>query len=470
MSLSRRMFLQNAAATSIAFAGLTSCARASQSGGMQGYFNQVEGYGALQSDPNRLFDLPPGFTYEVISTVGDEMDDGLITPGDLDGMAAFPREDGRITLVRNHELKSHEVEKSAFGPNMERIDRINRDRIFDWTADGKPHLGGTTHLIVNPQTLQVEQSYMSLAGTLNNCAGGPTPWGSWVTCEETEDNAGPTALVEHGYCFEVPASATGLIVPQPIKAMGRFRHEAIAVDPASGAVYQTEDRRELCLFYRYLPDAPGELIRGGRLQALVVKGQPGVDLTNWTTSNMSQGDWVEVEWVDLNNVEAPDADLADRGHAAGAARFTRGEGLWWGNGECYFTCTDGGPERIGQVWRYVPSRFEGQPGEADEPGRLQLFVESQNDEVMEYCDNLCVAPWGDVIVVEDGPRDQYIRGVTPAGEVYTIGRNADADENGDTREICGPCFSPDGSTLFFSVQNRPGRTFAVRGPWANRSA
>jgi len=470
MSLSRRNFLKSATATSVAFAGLPALAGCARADGItQPWLNQVEGYGELVPDPAGLFDLPEGFTYEVISTVGDAMTDGLVAPGDFDGMACFARADGKWVLVRNHELNPDEIEKSAFGPDAAGLELIDRDKVHDWTDDGAPHLGGTSHLVVDPETLEVTEQYMSLAGTINNCAGGPTPWGSWITCEETEWQAGGDARVDHGYCFEVPADATGLVTPVPITGMGRFRHEAIAVDPASGCVYETEDRRGLALFYRYIPDVPGELARGGRLQALAVRGQPGLDTRNWTGNSLPVGDWLEVEWVDLADVENPDNDLAERGHADGAAMFTRGEGLWWGENECYFACTDGGPERIGQIFRYQPSPFEGTDRESEQPGRLQLFVQSDDARVMEKCDNVCVAPWGDLIVVEDGDEDQYIRGVTPEGRVYTIGRNADADALGEKSEICGPCFSPDGSTLFFNIQRNPGRTFAVRGPWSGRS-
>ncbi|WP_138509721.1 alkaline phosphatase PhoX [Maricaulis alexandrii] len=462
MSLSRRNFLQSTAATSLAFAGLAACQRQHDTGGAvrQGYLNQVEGLGGLVRDPNELFDLPEGFTYQVLSQTGDAMTDGLIVPGDPDGMACFQRADGKIVLIRNHELRANELDKSPFGPDAEGLAQIERDRVHDWASDREPHLGGTTHLVLDPGTLTVEEQFLSLVGTEVNCAGGPTPWGSWLSCEETERNAGQAAGVEHGYVFEVPAEARGLVEPVPLKAMGRFRHEAVAVDPATSIAYETEDRSNRALFYRFIPNVPERYAEGGRLQGLAVRGRPSLDTRNWQNRTVRVGEWMEVDWIDLDDVEAPNADLADRGVVAGAAQFTRGEGLWWGDGECYFACTDGGPRRLGQIWRY-------QPGETG--GRLQLFFESDDDAVMEACDNLCVAPWGDLIVVEDGDAEQYIRGVTPQGEVYTIGRNAASGPDGDKSEICGPCFSPDGSTLFFNVQKHPGRTFAVRGPWPQPS-
>lgn len=469
MSLSRRSFLTRAAATTSAFAVLpllSGCGRADTGA----YLNEVEGYGPLRRDSRGLFDLPRGFSYEVLSQTGDSMSDGLLVPGDPDGMAAFAGRDGLIRLVRNHELMPDEPAKSAFGENGERFARVDASRVFDFTADGQPHPGGTTTLIIDPDRLRVERQFLSLAGTANNCAGGPTPWGSWISCEETLLQAGELARYDHGYPFEVRADADGLVDPVPLRGLGRFRHEAAAVDPATGIVYQTEDD-EPGLFYRFIPDHPGELWRGGRLQALAIRGRPGADLRNWPESAnpVGVGSRLEVHWVDLEDIHNPDGDLAARGIAAGAARFTRGEGLWFGQDELYFCCTDGGPVRLGQIWRYRPSRFEGYAQERSEAGILELFVESTDARRLDKCDNITIAPWGDLIVVEDGEDDQFIRGVTAQGHIYTIGRNAQSDADGEYSEITGPCFSPDGTTLFFNVQKAPGRTFAVRGPWPQRS-
>lgn len=469
MTVSRRHFLRHSAAVSTAFAALpllSACGRRDP----DGYINQVEGFGPLRADPRGLFDLPEGFDYVSFSDTGETMDDGLLVPGDHDGMAAFPGPDGLITLVRNHELRPGENDRSPFGENAERIGRIDQARLYDRTRDGAPFLGGTTTVHVDPQSRQVVRQFLSLAGTENNCAGGPTPWGSWISCEETLSRAGERGAQDHGYAFEVPSAATALIDPAPLRSLGRFKREAVAIDPATGVVYQTEDDRP-SLITRFLPDHPGELWRSGRVQALAVRGRPGVNTHNWDhgAERIEVGVPLRADWIDLDDIDNPDNDLAARGVAAGAANFTRGEGMWFGRGEVFFCCTDGGPDQIGQIWRYRPSRFEGYDQERETPGELTLLVESTNDALLEKCDNITVAPWGDLIVVEDGDGDQYIRGVTPEGRVYTIGRNASPDNLGEYSEITGPCFSPDGTLLFFNVQSGPGRTFAVRGPWAQRS-
>ena len=471
MSLSRRRFLGTAAATTSAFAGLAVLTGCSGDQRARNYLNQVRGFGPLRRDRRGLFDLPDGFSYVTFSETGEEMSDGLLVPGDHDGMACFAgAEADRVILIRNHELNPGETEKSPFGPAHERLNRIDPSYLYDTLPDGEPHLGGTTNVVVNLRNLRVEREFLSLGGTVNNCAGGPTPWNSWISCEETLMLQGSSARLDHGWNFEVPASASGLVEPVALRGMGRFRHEAVAVDPVTGIVYQTEDA-EPGLFTRFIPDHRGELWRGGRLQALAIRGRPSADTRNWeeTRDRIAVGEVLQVEWVDLDAIHNPDNDIAVRGIAAGAANFTRGEGAWFGEGELYFCCTDGGPAQIGQIFRYRPSPYEGTPREREQPGELTLFVESTDARVLEKCDNITVAPWGDLIVVEDGDGDQFIRGVTPDGQLYTIGRNAAPDQDGEYSEITGPCFSPDGTTLFFNVQKGPGRTFAVRGPWERRS-
>jgi secreted PhoX family phosphatase len=471
MTLSRRRFLSNAAAVSAAFSALPLLSARAQAQ-TTGYINQVEGFGPLVSDPNGLFDLPAGFDYVTLSETGEPMDDGLIVPGDHDGMACFPGlEDGQVILVRNHEMSPDQFDESAFGPNGERLSEIDASKLYDHEDGALTHLGGTTTIHVDLATRRVVRQFLSLGGTERNCAGGPTPWGSWITCEESLTQAGAGyGARDHGFAFEVPSQATELVRAEPLLAMGRFNREACATDPRTSIVYQTEDARP-SLITRFIPNVPEELHQGGRLQALMISGQPGLNTNNWDANaqTVAVGETLLVEWIDVVDGHNPDNDLASRMVDAGAANFTRGEGMWFGDNEVFFCCTDGGPERIGQIWRYRPSPMEGQDGEIAQPGELTLLVQTADERVLEKCDNITVAPWGDLVVVEDGDNEQFIRGITPDGRVYTIGRNAASDGDGDYSEITGPCFSPDGSTLFFNVQNGPGRTFAVKGPWETRS-
>lgn len=466
MRLPRRDLLTGSAAA-LAFAGLARNVQA-QEAAEETYLNEVPGYGPLVRDPERLLDLPEGFTYQVVSQTGDTMDDGLYVPGQPDGMACFDLGDGTVALVINHELKGSSGLHRNLGPggfHQERIGLLDPSKAYDTYKDGRVLPGGTTTLVYDLETRRTFRQHLSLAGTSTNCCGGRTPWGSWLSCEETEqtpDNADVTK--PHGFIFEVPATATGLVDPVPLKAMGRFDHEAVCVDPRTGVVYLTEDKND-GLFYRFLPTTPGRLIDGGRLQAMAFKGRPGADSTNQEGREWSVGDWREVVWIDLHDVESPDADLRMRGHADGAALVARGEGIVWGDGELYLTATAGGPLKRGQILRYVPSADEGRARETDSPGRLQLFLESEDIRSLNMGDNLTVAPWGHLVVCEDNYSTEtrnHLKGVTPEGKTYVIGRNVFTGNS----EFAGACFSPDGQVLFVNIMY-PGVTFAIRGPWTS---
>lgn len=467
MRLQRRDLLTGSAAA-LAFSGLARSVSA-QTATEETYINEVHGYGPLVRDPNRLLDLPEGFTYQVISQSGDTMDDGLFVPGQPDGMGCFDLGGGKVALVRNHELKGSSSLHRNLGPggfHQERIGLLDPSKGYDTYKDGRPLPGGTTTLVYDLEARRTVSQHLSLAGTSTNCAGGRTPWGSWLTCEETEQTPADSDVTRsHGYVFEVPATATGLVDPVPLKAMGRFEHEAVCVDPRTGVVYLTEDKND-GLFYRFLPTTPGKLADGGKLQAMAFRGRPGADTRNEDEAReWAVGDWREVVWIDMEDVESPNGDLRIRGHAAGAALVARGEGIFWGDGELYMTATSGGPLRRGQILRYVPSRDEGRRGEARRPGRLQLFLESADERVMNMGDNLIVAPWGHLIVCEDNYSSEirnHLKGVTPEGKAYTIGRNVFTGNS----EFAGACFSPDGQVLFVNIMY-PGVTFAIRGPWTS---
>ncbi len=416
-------------------------------------------YGPLIEDPNGIFDLPAGFQYRVISTSGLPMSDGLITPGKPDGMATFEGPDGLTILVRNHELMPFEG-PGAFGKFNELFGKIDPEKVYDRGGDKLPHRGGTTTLIYDTREQKVVRDFLSLAGTTRNCAGGPTPWNSWITCEETVIRPGEKtdsdSLIEqdHGYCFEVPATAEASLAPAiPLIDMGRFNHEAVAVDPETGIVYLTEDRDD-GLIYRFLANQPGKLAAGGRLQALRLRDSSSLDTRNWDQQNIEIGKQYPIGWIDMTEVTAPEDDLRLRGFTDGAARFARGEGMWYSEGQIFFACTSGGKNKTGQIWRLLP----------DKGGDLlELFIEPNDSALLESADNLTVAPWGDLMVCEDHPgMDIRIVGVTPAGKLYTFASNH------LQTELAGITFSPDGSTLFVNLQNS-GMTMAITGPWSEKA-
>lgn len=424
----------------------------------------AKGYGPLIDDSNGLLRLPKGFSYKVISVAGEQMDDGYIVPGAHDGMAAFPGPNGLTLLVRNHEMSPTSRKESPFDGNKAQA-KLSADSVYD-VGKGDTHcLGGTTTLVYDTRSQTLKRHYLSLSGTIRNCSGGLTPWGSWITCEETMAKADDNLRKDHGYNFEVPANyEMGLAEPTPLIEMGRFNHEAVAVDPASGIVYQTEDRPD-GLIYRYIPKVRGQLSMGGRLQVLAIKDEPSRDTRNWEEIDAKpfpENRRFDVEWIDAGDPTSPNDDLRYTGFKAGGARFARGEGMHYGNGEIYFACTNGGAKKLGQIFRYRPSEQEGLPGESAQPGQLELFVESRDLALMKACDNLTVSPWSDIVICEDDGDSSALVGITPKGALYHIG-HVDMES-----ELAGACFSPDGTTLFVNIQKNPGQTLAITGPWRSR--
>lgn len=425
---------------------------------------------SLQADPDRILDLQEGFSYTVVSRRGEPMSDGLVVPGAHDGMAAFDGEDGRVILICNHELMPFWKNSGPFRDNYRELSDTMKKRLYDRGGDITPGLGGTTTTIYNPATRTTESQFLSLAGTELNCAGGQTPWGSWLTCEECFEEPGNAVSAKfssyrrdqrHGYVFEVPASATQLVAARPLKDMGRFEHEAAAVHEPTGIVYLTEDN-SYSLFYRFVPNVPGQLHKGGRLQALALAGYRSKRTHNWQAHMVRVDTPLTTRWIDLEDVDADKNDLRKRGAAAGAATFARGEGLTVAGDHLAFTCTSGGPARLGQVFSYEPSPYEGTAEENTVPGKLTLIAEANRGSMLKSCDNLTMAPWGDLIVCEDlvGPvKNCSLIGIRPDGNQYQVANNAYTDS-----ELAGVCFSPDGKTMFLNIQY-PGMTLAITGPW-----
>lgn len=473
MSIVRRSFLKALAAAgggavlTPSAAGLAACcdAAARRPKGSPPT-RQVKPYGELVPSPEcPEIEIPESFRCARISSGGvpSAVRDGLAVPNAFDGMAAFPLPNGNVRLIRNHEMVD--------GPDKGRP-------IGSPHYDGKAS-GGTTSLEVRlsagPGGLEVAlvDEFASLAGTLVNCAGGSTPWGSWLSCEEITSGRDDGYDQPHGYVFEVPAAADGPVDPVPLKAMGRFVHEAVAVDPDSGIVYETEDawyvpgREDLpgAGFYRFVPDEPGRLAAGGRLQVMAVTGAPRY----LTARDQEPGTVVPVHWVEIDDPDPAAAEhdslaVFKQGLARGAAVFARLEGAFWGDDGIYVVSTNGGNARAGQVFHYRP--------DSDEAGKLSLVFESPSKDVLDSPDNIVLSPRGGLVMCEDGTDDQYVRGLDKEGRIVNLVRAPRAGDGPQPGEFAGSCFSPDGRVLFFNQQGSrqiggttPSATYALWGPW-----
>jgi secreted PhoX family phosphatase len=404
------------------------------------------GYGELVPDPKHMLDLPRGFKYRVFSAAFETLKSGGAVPSLHDGMAAFSAGNGNTVLVRNHEVNLEDVEEDHVSPVA------HGNAVYDPGAVA----GGTTTLLVGADRKLV-RDWVSLAGTVTNCAGGPSPWGTWLTCEEEFE----TIDKPHGYVFEVDPFRGGNAVP--IVGMGRYEHEAVAFD-RRGIAYLTEDADDpFGCVYRYIPTrllgGRGSLHPVGRLQALVVQGL-GPDLSIVQNVGMV----LNVTWVDVPNANPGDDDESVREQVIGlgALPIQKAEGVWTGkDGTIWFAMSyGGGPDaedeedrsavaHSGQIWKYDPVAQT-----------MELVVLFPVGTPFDGPDNITVGPHGFAVACTDGEDDQWLVGITDEGRVFPFAKNA----NGDS-EFAGATFSPDGRTLFVNQQD-PGWTYAIWGPWS----
>lgn len=454
----RRRFLRHGASLGAAGVALSPLAQMLAFAGEPQASAATVGYGKLKPvrDLNSglpLLRLPEGFSYRSFGWTGEALSDGTPTPPAHDGMGIVRARGDVVTLVRNHEIVRAD---GAFGPAASHYDTMCS--------------GGTVTLEFDLARGEAGAARPSLSGTMQNCAGGVTPWNTWLSCEEYVSVAGVPSTTrdgaralqrDHGFVFEVPAE--GVSRAEALIGLGQFRHEAATVHAPSGHVFLTEDMEPAAGFYRFIPKRRGELIRGGRLQMLKVAGRDDL------RSGLQAGQRFRVEWMEIEHPERGyERESDDRrgvqkqGLAQGAARFTRLEGVIATHDEIFFTATNGGDAACGQVFAYYPQSEE-----------LVLIYESPEPETLDYPDNVVVSPRGGLLLSQDSKgSSQHLFGLTRGGELFPFARNNVMLDGGyrefvgDFRaaEWAGACFSPDGRWLFANVYS-PGFTVAITGPW-----
>lgn len=499
ISVNRRAMLRGTAQTGLAvgFAGVLNGLMTRQA--MAASTAQLEPvlspYGPVfpTADQNTglpLLQLPRGFTYRTFSWQGDLMDDGNRVKTNHDGMGVVSiggNGNRDVFLIRNHEMRRSDTLFNVPSPY---------DTASQTFGPGSGQLAGGC-VVMRVRNGQLVDHRATLGGTIVNCAGGVTPWGTWISSEETVYDGTPQGGKKHGYNFECsidPRVTSG----EPLVAMGRFAHEAVAVDPRTGWVYQTEDNRNNAGFYRFKPNDTsgryGSLAQGGVLESARVVGVPAARLLALGGSNAvtSVGQVLEIEWVRIDNPDSNPVGVQSgpyvEGLAKGALTMSRLEGIWYQDGAFAIVDTSFGRDSanrdgrgLGAVWTYTPSTSN------PERGFLKLIYAAAARVAGNNPDNITISPRGGLLTCDDGANveDQFgqgqrLMGYTAAGESYIFAKNntvltdsdiakmnrtgqfpAD-DYRGD--ELAGACFDPRGEILFVNLFN-PGYTAAIRGPW-----
>ena len=486
LQISRRGFLAGSASfvavvTALHTRRAVGAARASRI--VEGPYGPLRGARDLETGLPLIM-LPEGFEYRTWSWSGDPMTNGDPAPDLHDGMGTIATrgqgDDLEVTLVRNHERA--------------RGDPILAPARYDTASPANKNMlpvGGTTTLKFRGRRwVSVEPS---LGGTIYNCAGGATPWGTWLSCEETVIDLTPQGGRRHGYVFEVRADAAETTA-RPILGMGRMKHEAVAVDPATKIAYLTEDNPGHSCFYRFVPDdasgTPGSYEAGGRLQAPRVVGRRNMDLRRPALDDLHRIEWVDIKYPDADPGRVPSAKsrAGDNGSgpylqstAAGGIRLSKAEGACHRDGKIYIVDSEAGLSAFRRTGHGDGAIWELDPAE----GTLRAVFVSPRQNVADNIDNICVSPRGGLLLCEDGDpvTDRYgpgtrLIGITQRGESYAFAKNvvslnieqlAKAGKRVHPRdyrpeEWAGCCFDANGEVLFVNLQ-LPGITFAIWGPW-----
>ena len=406
------------------------------------FANSLKKINNLKKDNNKVLDIHSSLKYQIISNSGSLMKDGFRVPQKPDGMATFKNSE-KVVIIRNHELrKRHGIRSSAFSKGYDEILKL-KQKHYD-----KKAFGGTTNIVYDEKNNKLVDEFLSLSGTEANCAGGKTPWGTWLTCEESI-SIKRSKEKSHGYVFEVfPKLKGGVQDSKPLKKLGRFNHEAVAFDKY-GNVYLTEDRSN-GLFYKFEPKNQGDLTEG-KLYALGFDSSTNFDTRNWGTTIYKIKEKYNIKWILLEDIDPKKDTLREEGINKGAAIFARGEGIINSMSSIYFSCTKGGLYQKGQIWKFNYNK--------NTYNTLELWYESLNENDINMPDNITISPWGDLIICEDNSDINRLWGISQKGNPYII-----AENNYSESEFAGVCFSPSAKTMFFNLQNN-GQTFAVTGNW-----
>lgn len=430
----------------------------------------------LKDDPKGILALPAGFRYTIVTETGStKLDHGQgLTPSSHDGMAVFDAGRNRYTLIQNHEIKPG----AEYGvPNV-------KGTVYD---PGARNGGGCT-VITTDRSGRNYGEFVGISGTSTNCSGGPTPWDTWLTCEETENKAGETWTSgdqkgvyqkDHGYVFEV--TSDGKSDPRPIKCFGRYAHEALAIDKHRTSVYLSEDAGgPNGLFYRWSAPRGVKLGRNmltrlapdaGTLAAMAIIMDDGSvlpDVAYLTSAQMGRP--FPVKWITVPDRDARTKPVRQQFTDGQVTRGKKFEGVWGTDEGVYVVNsyafnegdlpTDAVPHD-GMVWfynyreqtiqlvTYFPHQATAVSGDAAK----------YNDLTFDGPDNVSVTPWGSLVLAEDGAGASHVLSAFPGGPTYAIARNQLNDS-----EFCGPTFTEDGKVLFVNMQN-PGLTLAITGPW-----